>query len=255
MRELQKSALVQRAKNNRFGALQMMLAWSFSARTLDEIEKLLRALGKHRYIREVDHRIHWTIDQTLADLPAFAPHAKAFELRRNHEKHLEPQSRDPSLWRQASMDDVVTALRAFWVPGPDAERRKKQLREIIRKMGLPEIDHEPFEASADEPPHPELIQLDWVLYPVDELDADRHRGALEAMEEAQEEVDASAPVYQEGPLISIPELCSGAPDGVLCADFLVWSDGPYSYSDYVFRGASKAAKLAEPPVGYKDLDD
>lgn len=233
----------------------MMLAWSFSARSLDEIEKLLRALGKHRYIREVDHRIHWTIDQVLADLPAFAPHAKVFDLRRRNEKNLEPQSRDPSLWRQASIEDIVTALRAFWLPGPDAERRKNQLRDQIRKLGLPDMEHEPFEASADEPPHPELIQLDWVLFPVDELDADRHRGALEAMEEAQEEVDASAPVYQEGPIISIPELCSGAPDGVLVEDFLVWSDGPYSYSDYVFRGASKAAKLAEPPVGYKDLDD
>ena len=233
----------------------MMLAWSFSARTLDEIERLLRALGKHRYIREVDHRIHWTIDATLSDLPAFAPHARVFDLRRQNEKNLEPQSRDPSLWRQASIEEIVTALRAFWVPGPEAEKRKKKLRDLIQNIGLPEIDHEPFEASADEPPHPELIQLDWVLYPVDELDTDRHQGALDAMEEAQEEVDALAPIYQEGPIISVPELCAGMADGNLVADFLVWSDGPYSYSDYVFRGASKAAKLSEPPEGYKDLDD
>lgn len=232
-----------------------MLAWSFSARTLDEMERLLRALGKHRYIREVDHRLHWTIDQTLADLPAFAPHAKVFDLRRRNEKNLEPESRDPSLWRQASVEDVITALRAFWLPGAEAERRKKKLRQIIAGLGLPEMEHEPFDASADEPPHPELIQLDWVLFPVDELDADRHRGALEAMDEAMEEVDASAPVYQEGPIITIPELCAGAPEGILAADFLVWSDGPYSYSDYVFRGASKAAKLSDAPVGYKDLDD
>jgi hypothetical protein len=33
----------------------------------------------------------------------------------------------------------------------------------------------------------------------------------------------------------------------------VWSDGPYSYSDYVFRGVAKAAKLVEPPIGYQDL--
>jgi hypothetical protein len=222
---------------------------------MDEIERLLRALGKHRYIQEVDHRIHWTIDQTLSDLPAFAPHARVFELRRSQEKGLEPESRDPSLWRSASIEDIVTALRSFWIPGADAERRKKRLRELIQQIGLPEIDHEPFEASADEPPHPELIQLDWVLYPVDELDADRHRGALEAMEEAQEEVNASAPVYQEGPILSVPELCNGVSDGNLLADFLVWSDGPYSYSDYVFRGASKVAKLSEPPEGFQDLDE
>ncbi|MBK9261350.1 MAG: hypothetical protein IPM54_16295 [Polyangiaceae bacterium] len=233
----------------------MMLAWSFSARTIDDIERLLRALGKHRYVREVDHRLHFTIDQTLADLPQFAPHASVFEERRRKEKNLEPESRDPSLWRSASLDEIMAVFRAFWTPGPDAERRKDRLREAIEKLGLPAIEHEPFDASADEPPHPELILLDWELYPVDELDADRHRGALEAMEEAQEEVDASAPVYQEGPLITVPELCLGAPNGVLETDFLVWSDGPYSYSDYVFRGAAKAAKLTEPPVGYKDLED
>jgi hypothetical protein len=159
------------------------------------------------------------------------------------------------LWRSASIEDIVTALRAFWVPGADAERRKNRLRELIEQLGLPRMDHAPFEASADEPPHPELIQLDWELFPVDELDADRHRGALEAMEEAQEEVNASAPVYQEGPLITVPELCDGAAGDGISVDFLVWSDGPYSYSDYVFRGASKVAKLSEPPVGYEDIDD
>jgi hypothetical protein len=233
----------------------MMLAWSFSARTLDELERLLRALGKHRYVREVDHRLHFTIDQTLSDLPMFAPHARVFDLRKRNEKNLESASRDPSLWRSASLDEVMAALRAFWTPGAEAEQRKDRLREMIEKLGLPKIELPPFEASEDEPPHPELILLDWELYPVDELDADRHRGALEAMEEAQEEVDASAPVYQEGPLITVPELCEGAPGGVLESDWLVWSDGPYSYSDYVFRGAAKAAKLSEPPVGYKDLED
>jgi hypothetical protein len=53
----------------------------------------------------------------------------------------------------------------------------------------------------------------------------------------------------------VPELCDGVAGDGISADFLVWSDGPYSYSDYVFRGASKVAKLSEPPVGYEDIDD
>ncbi len=231
----------------------MMLAWSFSARTIDEIERLLRALGKHRYVREVDHRIHWSVDRALAELPAFAPHAAAFAARAARDKNLEIASRDPSLWRAATADDIVAVLRAFWTPGEAAERYKKALRRALAETGLPPATHEPFEASADEPPHPELVLVDWELFPVDELDADRHRGALEAMEEAGEEVNASAPVYQEGPILAAPELCEGAPDGELCEDFFVWSDGPYSYSAYVFRGAAKVAKLAEPPVGYNDI--
>jgi len=230
-----------------------MLAWSFSARSLDEIERLLRALGKHRYVREVDHRLHFSVDKALADLPPFKAHAEAFEARRKKDRELEIASRDPSLWRPATIDDVIAALRAFWTPGKDAEQRKKALRAALAETRLPEQTHEPFDASADEPPHPELILLDWVLLPVDELDADRHAGALTALEESGEEIDPSAPIYQEGPTIAARELLAGAPNGVLPEDFLVWSDGPYAYADYVFRGAAKAAKLVDPPVGYHDL--
>ena len=40
---------------------------------------------------------------------------------------------------------------------------------------------------------------------------------------------------------------------MLPEDFLVWSEGPYPYADYVFRGAAKAAKLVDPPEGYYDI--
>src|SRR6187549_2588372 len=98
----------------------MMLAWSFSARTLDEIERLVRALGKHRYVHEIDHRVHWTVDRALADLSAFAPHAEVFAMRRKKERDLEIASRDPSLWRSATTEEVITILRAFWTPGEAA---------------------------------------------------------------------------------------------------------------------------------------
>ncbi len=230
----------------------MMLAWSFAARTVDEVGRLLRALGRHRYVSEVDHRLHWAVDRALADHPLFAPHAAAFEaLCRKH--GLDLASRDPRLWREAKTEDVIAALEAFWTPGDDAARRRDRLLAAIASTSLPPAAHAPFSLPPDELPHPELILLDWELLPVDELDADRHAGALAAMEEAGEEVSPSEPVYQEGPVIAAPELCEGAPNGVLSEDFLVWSDGPYSYSDYVFRGAAKAAKLVDPPVGVEEL--
>ena len=47
-----------------------MLAWSFSARTLDEVASLLRMMGRHRYVRETSHAIHWTVDQALSEVRA-----------------------------------------------------------------------------------------------------------------------------------------------------------------------------------------
>lgn len=225
----------------------MMYGWSFAARTLDEVCRLITALGKHRYVSEVDHRLHWSVDAALATLPGFDAHAAAFA-RRQHA--LDLGSRDPALWRVAPVEEVVAALRAFW--GPDSSAFHASLHEALARTGLDPANHAPFTSSAEEPPHPELILLDWVLLPVDMLDADRHKGALTAMADAEEEVAASDPVYQEGPTLASPELCEGFEFGELSADFWVWSDGPYSYSDYVFRGAAKAAKLAEPPLGYHD---
>ena len=37
----------------------MMFAWSFAARTPDEVGRLVRALGRHRYLKEADLRLHF----------------------------------------------------------------------------------------------------------------------------------------------------------------------------------------------------
>lgn len=232
----------------------MMLGWSFGAKTPDEVARLVRALAKHRYVREVDFRLHWSVDAALVDLPAFADHAAAFAQRRAAEPDLEPGSRDPSLWRSATIDELVLVFDAFWTPSEAVAARVERLRAAIASAGLAIPDHAPFAATPDDPPHPELVLLDWVLLPVDELDTERHAGALAAMEDSGDEVDPSAPIYQEGPTLSVPELCSGATNGVLLGELVVWSDGPYAYADYVFRGASKAARLPDPPVGYRDFD-
>ena len=231
----------------------MMLAWSFAARTAEEVTRLIRVLGKHRYVKEVDHRIHWAVDAALADHPTFAPHAKAFEARRRADPGLDPASRDPRLHRAAPADEVIAALANFWAPDEAGEAARERLLGVLVAARLSVGEHEPWAASPEEPPHPELILLDWVLLPVDELDADRHQGALDALEDSEEEINPSLPIYQEGPILSAPELTRGAPNGVLPEDFLVWSEGPYPYADYVFRGAAKAAKLVDPPEGYHDI--
>jgi hypothetical protein len=231
----------------------MMLAWSFAARTADEVGALLRALGKHRYVREAEHAIHWTVDEALSFDPRFATNAALFA-RRAQEEGFDLSSRDPRLWRSAAVDDVIAVLDVFWTPGPIGARAKGRLIELFEGHEIAVPSHSPFGSDPDDPPHPELLLLDWELYSIDELDAERHRGALEAMERAREEVDVSSPVYQESCCLSLPELALGAPHGVLADDFVVWSDGAYSYADYVFRGAAKIARLVEPPLGIRDLE-
>jgi hypothetical protein len=232
----------------------MMIAWSFAAHMVDEVARLLRALGKHRYIKEVDHRVHFVVDMVLADLPAFKPHAAAFQARVEREKDLDVTSDDPSLWRSATTDEVISVLTAFWGAGEECEARIERLAEVLDAHGFELPEHEPWESDPEEAPFPELITLDWVLLPVDQLNPEHHKGAIEAISKTDAKFDRSAPIFQEGPTISAVELADGAPNGVLVGDFLVWSEEPYAYTDYVFRGASKAAKLISEPVGLRDLD-
>jgi len=233
----------------------MMHAWSFAARTLDEIERLLRALGKHRYVREADHRLHFSVDQALSEVAPFAEQHAAFRRRLAADASLDVASRDPRLWRPASLDEVLAVLAAFWAPTRvgTARRFAERLERAVASTGLPPAEHAPFACPPDSPPHPELVLLDWELLPVGDLDPERHAGALAAMEDSGDEAHPTAPIYQEGPILALPELASGASNGVLAEDFLIWSDGPYAYADYVFRGAAKAAKLLEPPIGHRDF--
>ena len=170
----------------------MMLAWSFAARMIDEVARLLRSMGKHRYVREVDHRLHFTVDRALADLPAFAEKSRAFD--RDRPADLALASRDPRLWRGATVDEVVAVLTAFWAPDEAARSRRERLVAIFEEVGLPVVDHEPFEADPETPPFPELVLLDWVFKAVDELDAEQHAGALAALEAEPVEFAPSEPI-------------------------------------------------------------
>lgn len=231
-----------------------MLGWSFSARTADEVGALLRAMGRHRYVREVDHTLHWSVDEALSDRPPFDARAAAMRELRKQRPDLDLTSRDPALWRYADTEVVIEALSVFWTPGPAAERASQRLRQLLADAELALATHAPFQSDPEDPPHPELIRLDREFFPIEELDPERHSGALRALELAGEEVNVSAPVYQEATCLAYPELALGAPHGVLPTDFLVWSDGDYSYIDYVFRGIAKAARLVDPPAGMRDFE-
>jgi small subunit ribosomal protein S12 len=89
-----------------------MLAWAFPCANADEVGALLRALGKHRYLLETDHRLHWAVDAALAEHEPFAHHARQFAERRKRDRDLDPSSYDPTLWRPVAADEVAAALIA-----------------------------------------------------------------------------------------------------------------------------------------------
>lgn len=226
-----------------------MLAWAFPCANADEVGALLRALGKHRYLMETDHRLHWTVDEALAAHEPFAHHARQFAERCKREQDLDLSSYEPTLWRPASIDEITAVLHLFWTPGRVAQEASVRLRALLEQQGLPIPSREPFEGDPDFPDHPQLVQLSWRLLPICDLDPDRHAGALRALEDCGEEVDVATPVDQEGPDLGVLELTEGTLEGALLSEFLVWADGSRVYNDYVFRGACKAARLPWLPEG------
>lgn len=221
----------------------LMLAWAFPCVNAEEVGALVHALGKHRYLQETDHRLHWTVDAALADYEPFAGQARRFVERRHQERELDPSSYDSSLWRSCSAEEIAEVLRIFWTPGRVAMDVASRLRALLQSEGLPIPPREPFGGDADFPDHPQLIQLSWRLLPIQDLDPERHRGVLQAMEDCGEEVDVSAPIDQEGPDLGVLELIEGAQEGALCSEFLIWADGSRVYNDYIFRGICKSAKF------------
>jgi len=233
----------------------MMMGWTFAASLVDEVARLIRAMEKHRYLLEVDHRMHFSVDIALSDKPSFAAQAAKFAALCAKTPDLNRASRDPRNWRKVTADEIVEVLTAFWGPSDEASPRRERLLDLFKEVGLPIGEHEAFESDPERPPFPELLMLDWTLLPVDQLDTEKHAGAIAALENEIDDYQPSEPIYQEGPAISIVELCDGAPFGILAEDMTLWSEGPYSYADYVFRGVSKAAKLEEPPIGMRDEAD
>ena len=228
----------------------MMYGWSFAVPTTDDLCRLLRALGKHRYLAEMDHRVHFSVDIALGELDEFASEAARFEQRRLETAELELASRDPRLWRPLDIETVRDVLSVFWSDSALARRAKERLSACLRDAGIERPVHAPHQPCPDEAPHPELLTLDWQLLSVDALDTERHAGALRAMERAEESVNPSEPPLIEAMTLTEVEL--GAADSP--RQVMLWADGPYSYCDYVFRGAAKVAKLPQPPVGYHDVD-
>jgi hypothetical protein len=235
-----------------------VIARTLPARTAEEIVRLVRALGSHRYVAGRLLLVHAFVFDALAE-------AGIEELREAcawaegvlSDERIDPDSRDERLWRRASEREVAAALGAFWECDERAERAREELEDSLAAIGadLGDPDGEQgelFDESEEEDIFPVLVDAGWELLPLASLDAERHKGAIEAFGDRfafdcakfeEESAVGGPPPLQELPAIGARELLYGAAHGILRAPLVLWTEGSETYHDYVIRGVLRAAKV------------
>jgi len=219
----------------------------------DEAARLVRALGKHRYVAGRLIVVH-----ALAIAAADPDDAWARELLAT--PGLDLGSRDERLFASVDEERLAHVLGAFW--GGDAASRAavhERLASWLERAGLPFPDSfeaaSPFDESAEDEMFPVLVDAGWELLRLAELDPQRHAGAIGAYGDAitfesarfEEEnaVPPRAPYVQELPALGANELLRGVdPSGALVDRLHLFVEGEPIYQDYVTRGVLRAAKLS-----------
>ncbi len=194
--------------------------------------RVIRALGKHRYVAG---RMHFVHALAACDVLDWAHEVIADDT-------IDKASRDERLVRRVTDEELGAVLARFWSEETGAEACDALLERLERfevEVVAPEDDEEGV--------FPLLVDAGWELLPLAELDAERHRGAIEAFGELIhydvakfEEQEHLPPVVhlQELPAIGAAELIRGLDP------FGLWLSGNETYQDYVIRGVLRAAKLA-----------
>jgi len=217
-------------------------------RSGDDLVRLVKALGQHRYVSARLHLVHvFAIDAARGD-PALEE-AAAWADAVLDDAAIDKASRDERLLRRATDAELVATLSAFW--GERRDEASARLRERLAQIGCDpgEGGRAPLDEAAEDDVFPLLVDAGWELLPLAKLDLERHKGAMNAFGDAlawdvarfEEENAVPPPTYlQELPAIGAVELLA---DAVALDPFVVWADGNETYVDYVFRGILRAAKL------------
>jgi len=210
---------------------------------VDDALRVVRALGKHRYVAGRTHFVHAL---AAADLDGEIGRWARFVIG---DDTVDKASRDERLVKRASEDDVCAVLAWFWQE-PTRGRACDALLERLEAFGVDASIGEPFD---DDEPFPLLVDAGFELLPLAELDAERHRGAIEAFGERiqfdvacfEEREHLPPQVHlQELPAMGVAELVRGARDGELDEALSLWLSGNETYQDYVIRGVLRAARIA-----------
>ncbi len=217
--------------------------------------RVVRALGQHRYVEGRLHLVHAFALSALDEADELAE-ALAWARGVMADASIDKASRDERLFRRCTEAELARVLGAFWGTGAVRERAHARLREHLWAAEITVPDHAPFEESREDETFPVLVDAGWELRPLGKLDAERHKGVIEAFgepilfasavfeEESQTGAAAAQAYLQELPALGPVELLRGAgEDGALVAPLTVWTSGPETYHAYVLRGVARAAKL------------
>lgn len=225
--------------------------------TRAEIVRLVRSLGKHRYVAGRAHQLHAFVFEAIGRAPGLED-AHAWMVRTLNDTELDPASKDPRLLRDATDEELALALEQLWTQPGVLER----LAHRLEPLGL-EFDPNalPFDELREEDIFPRLIDAGWELLPLAALDPTRHAGAIRALDAQEGELDYEVarfeeentlpplPTLYELPLFGVTELVfafeDDEPEARTRAPFVLWAQGHPVYVDYVLRGCVKVAKLTE----------
>jgi hypothetical protein len=239
-----------------------MIAWPLPARTPEEIGRLLRALGSHRYVAGRLLLVHAFVFDAVSGAnganggdggegdPLREGGAWARDVLASAE--IDPGSRDERLWRRSTEREVAALLGVLWNDDEAAETARVSLAARLRAIDAPISDGPLFDEAAEDDIFPVLIDAGWELLRLGELDQEKHRGAIEAFGDPlsfdcarfdEESAGEGAAPLQELPALGPAELLRGAAYGILRAPLVLWTHGNEKYQDYVLRGVMRAAKL------------
>jgi hypothetical protein len=213
-----------------------------------DLVRLVRALGRHRYLAGRLHLVHaFAFDAAAGADPALAEGA-AWAARALTGGVIDVASKDERLFRKATDEEIAALIASFWIPGAARDEARARLEAHLARIdALPAKDASPFDESREDDVFPRLVDAGWELLPLAALDHERHRGAIQAFDDFEiarfEEENAVPPIVTlcELPLLGAVELL-GDP---AAAPFVIWTEGSEIYVDYVLRGVLRAAKLAE----------
>ncbi len=233
-----------------------MIARTLPARTAEEVARVVRALGSHRYVAGRLLLVHAFVLDALsgANVPELAD-ACAWAAATLATPGLDVSSRDERLHRRATERELAAVLAAFWSEDEAATRAHARLRACLDAIDEPapraeDLDESAlFDESLEEDVFPVLVDAGWELLPLAALDPERHRGAIDAFGAPSElaralrdEATRGDPHLHELPLLGPAELLYGA-EHVFRNALVLWTEGNETYDDYVLRGVLRAAKL------------